>query len=246
VPVRGRTARVVSVIVRSQVSARPLRPESITLEGRGGPVVPSRVKSRPLRPQCVPYARHSSRVCAVLAGSGRLAWTIQSIAVCLVATAAKLSSSLVPPLRAGDEAGWPGPATPIRPVIAGVTAPINASALPCGVVERVSPGIRVPGGIKSVRLTLGRADPMRIRLSGGCTVPPGSNVGVPAGRASPVWEAQLGLAALRPGRVQPMTDATFIVIAGNVRGTRSQPGPATTITLFGSVPAVRLRSVPLV
>ena len=42
-----------------------------------------------------------------------------------------------------------------------------------------------------------------------------------------------------------MIDDAFVVIGGNVRRSRSQPGPATTVTLLRSVPAVGLGSVPV-
>ena len=38
-----------------------------------------------------------------------------------------------------------------------------------------------------------------------------------------------------------MIDDAFVVIGGNVRRSRSQPGPATTVTLLRSVPACRAR-----
>ena len=113
VPIRGRAPPVVYIGVRTNVSAGPLWPEFITLERRCWPVVPPRFKTRPLRPQCVTHARHGSRVCAVLAGSGRLAWPGQPVAIPLLVTTAQLSFSLVPPLRVGDEAGCPGPAATI-------------------------------------------------------------------------------------------------------------------------------------
>ena len=87
---------------------------------------------------------------------------------------------------------------------------------------------------------------MGIWRPGGRAVPAGSGVGVLADRASPAGDAQLGLATLRRSRVQWPADTTVFVIGGNARRTRSQPGPATTVTLLRSVPAVKLRSVPVV
>ena len=170
VPVRGQAPPVVDVGVRPNVSGRPLRPESITLQRRGRPIVPPRFESRPLRPQCVAHARHSSRVCAVLARSGRLARPVQSVAVSLLAAPllanpvlanrAQLSLSLVPPLRAGDEASCARPTAMIRSVIAGVPAPISDCPLPCGVIWLVSPAIPVPSGVRTVRVKPGSAGPI--------------------------------------------------------------------------------------
>ena len=134
VPIRGRAPPVVYIGVRANVSAGPVRPESITLERRGWPVVPPWFKARPLGPQCVAHARHCSRICAVIAPSGRLARPVQSVVVCLLGATVQLTLSLMPPLRAGNEAGCAGPAAMIRPVIAGVTAPISDCALPCSII----------------------------------------------------------------------------------------------------------------
>ena len=134
VPIRGRAPPVVYIGVRANVSAGPVRPESITLERRGGPVVPPWFKARPLGPQCVAHARHCSRICAVIAPPGRLARPVQSVVVCLLGATVQLTLSLMPPLRAGNDAGRAGPAAMIRPVIAGVTAPISDCALPCSII----------------------------------------------------------------------------------------------------------------